>query len=79
MLCFSVAGQALSVPLLALPLLETCVAQLSYCFALQEFVEGLDGIPKDAKQALKQLTPATYIGNAVEQARQIVAKCNALE
>ncbi|KAL3145832.1 hypothetical protein ABBQ38_015205 [Trebouxia sp. C0009 RCD-2024] len=47
--------------------------------SMQEFVEGLDGIPNDAKQALKHLTPATYIGNAFEQARQIVAKCNALE
>ena len=34
----------------------------------QEFVDSLDGIPEKAKQALKQLTPATYIGNAVEQA-----------
>jgi len=41
-------------------------------------VEGLDGIPDDAKQSLKQLTPATYIGNAAEQARQIVAQCKAI-
>ena len=38
---------------------------------LQEFVESIDGIPEGAKDALKQLTPATYIGNAVEQARML--------
>lgn len=42
-------------------------------------MEGLDGIPDDAKQSLKQLTPATYIGSATEQARQIVAQCKAIE
>lgn len=49
------------------------------CSCLQEFVEGLDGIPDDAKQSLKQLTPATYIGNAAEQAKQIVAQCKAIQ
>ena len=48
------------------------------CFCLQDFVEGLDGIPDDAKQSLKYLTPATYIGNAAEQAKQIVAQCKAM-
>ena len=47
--------------------------------ASQESVEGLDGIPGEAKKALKQLTPATYIGNVAEQAKQIVAKCNAIQ
>lgn len=42
-------------------------------------MEGLDGIPGEAKKALKQLTPATYIGNVAEQAKQIVAKCNAIQ
>ncbi len=42
-------------------------------------MEGLDGIPDDAKQSLKQLTPATYVGNAAEQARQIVAQCKAIK
>ncbi len=37
---------------------------------LQRFVDGLD-IPDDAKTALRGLTPAGYIGNAVEQARGI--------
>jgi adenylosuccinate lyase len=38
--------------------------------ALQAFVEALE-IPEEAKQELKALTPANYIGNAVAQARRI--------
>jgi len=38
--------------------------------ALQEFIEGLD-MPEAAKAELIRLTPATYIGNAAEQARRI--------
>lgn len=34
------------------------------------FVDTLD-MPEDAKQALKALTPHTYIGNAVDQAKKI--------
>ena len=37
---------------------------------IQKFVESL-GIPADAKASLLALTPATYIGNAIEQARAI--------
>lgn len=37
---------------------------------LKLFVEGLD-IPAEAKQALIELSPATYIGNAAQQARDI--------
>ncbi len=37
---------------------------------LKRFVDGLD-IPEEAKTALRNLTPAGYIGNAVEQARNI--------
>ncbi len=37
---------------------------------MQEFVQGLE-IPDAAKQQLMQLTPASYIGNASEQARNI--------
>jgi adenylosuccinate lyase len=37
---------------------------------IQRFVESLD-IPADAKTALLALTPALYIGNAIEQARAI--------
>ena len=38
--------------------------------AVQEFVQGLS-IPEDAKRELLQLTPRTYLGNAIEQARAI--------
>ena len=37
---------------------------------MQAFIESLD-LPEQAKDELKALTPATYIGNAVEQARKI--------
>ena len=37
---------------------------------IQRFVETLD-IPADAKAALLNLTPATYIGNAAQQAKLI--------
>lgn len=37
---------------------------------IEQFVETLD-LPDTAKVELKKLTPATYIGNAVEQARAI--------
>lgn len=37
---------------------------------IQRFVSDLD-IPEPAKQSLLALTPATYIGNAIEQARGI--------
>ncbi len=37
---------------------------------LRVFIDGLD-IPDTAKQRLRVLTPAGYIGNAVEQARKI--------
>ena len=38
--------------------------------ALQTFIEGLD-MPAEAKQALRKLTPAAYIGNAADQAKRI--------
>jgi len=38
--------------------------------AFHAFIDGLD-LPNEAKDALKALTPANYIGNAVEQARGI--------
>ncbi len=37
---------------------------------LNTFVDSLD-IPAAAKQELKQLSPASYIGNAAEQAKNI--------
>lgn len=38
---------------------------------MQNFVDGLDGLPEEAKQYLRDLTPATYIGNAAVQAANI--------
>ena len=38
--------------------------------SLKTFIEGLD-IPEQAKQELVKLTPASYIGNAIEQAKSI--------
>jgi adenylosuccinate lyase len=35
-----------------------------------QFVETLE-IPEEAKKILRGLTPANYIGNAVEQAKDI--------
>jgi len=37
---------------------------------LRTFVDGLD-MPEAAKEALRELTPATYIGNAVDQAKNM--------
>jgi adenylosuccinate lyase len=38
--------------------------------ALQEFIDGLD-MPEAAKAELARLTPASYIGNAADQARRV--------
>ena len=38
--------------------------------SLQSFIEGLD-IPQDAKDHLLAMTPASYIGNATAQAKQL--------
>lgn len=38
---------------------------------MQNFVDSLEGLPDDAKQYLRELTPATYIGNAARQAETI--------
>ncbi len=38
--------------------------------SVQAFVQALS-IPEDAKQELLKLTPRTYLGNAIEQARAI--------
>jgi len=37
---------------------------------MRTFVDGLE-LPEEAKAALRELTPLSYIGNAAEQARQI--------
>lgn len=36
----------------------------------KSFIDGLE-IPEEAKQELRSLTPATYVGNATEQAKKI--------
>jgi len=38
---------------------------------MQNFVDGLDGLPAEAKAYLRDLTPATYTGNAAQQAQNI--------
>jgi adenylosuccinate lyase len=38
--------------------------------AIRQFVDGLD-MPEEAKTALKAMTPANYIGNAADQAKNI--------
>ena len=38
--------------------------------ALAAFIDDL-AIPEDAKERLKALTPATYVGNAGQQARGV--------
>lgn len=38
---------------------------------IREFVETLD-VPEEAKQAMRELTPANYIGNAVQQANETI-------
>lgn len=40
------------------------------CVLSREFTAKLD-IPKEAKAALLALTPASYVGNAAHQARQL--------
>jgi adenylosuccinate lyase len=37
---------------------------------MQAFVDSLE-IPTEAKQALRELTPGTYIGNAAAQAKKV--------
>lgn len=37
---------------------------------LHAFIDGLD-MPKQAKEAMRKLTPANYIGNAAEQAKKV--------
>ena len=39
---------------------------------------GIDGIPEGAKAELLALTPATYIGNAAQQAKDIRRQLAAL-
>ena len=47
--------------------------------SMQAFVAGLDGIPEHAKQALQAMTPASYVGNAAEQAHSLRTHLAALQ
>ena len=38
---------------------------------LQAFIRNLEGIPEAEKKRLLEMTPATYIGKAVELAKRI--------
>lgn len=44
-----------------------CVPQGS----MMAFVDGIEGLPQHAKDSLKKLTPANYIGNAAAQAKDL--------
>jgi len=39
--------------------------------SMRAFVSGLEGLPEEAKDAMREWTPRTYIGNAVAQAKAI--------
>lgn len=39
--------------------------------SMRSFVGGLDGLPQEAKQRLLEMTPAAYVGNAAQQAKDI--------
>ncbi len=49
--------------------------------AIAEFVSGpeLDGVPSEHIEALKNLSPATYVGSAAAQAKRIKAQIEALK
>jgi adenylosuccinate lyase len=38
---------------------------------MMHFVDGISGLPEEAKEALKQMSPANYIGNAAQQAKDV--------
>jgi hypothetical protein len=44
---------------------------------MQQFVRDLDGLPEAAKEELAQLTPWTYIGNAVQQVEELPRRLGA--
>jgi adenylosuccinate lyase len=46
--------------------------------SVREFVDGVEGLPEEARAALRALTPATYVGNAAAQARALPARLEAL-
>jgi adenylosuccinate lyase len=38
---------------------------------MQNFVDSLEGLPEEAKQELREMTPSSYTGNAASQAKNI--------
>jgi adenylosuccinate lyase len=46
--------------------------------SMQAFVDGIDDLPEEAKASLRQMSPATYIGNAAAQAKDIKNKIEEL-
>lgn len=46
--------------------------------SMRTFVDGVDGLPAEAREALKELTPAKYVGNAAAQAKDLPARLAAL-
>jgi len=38
---------------------------------MSDFINSLDGLPEEEKAKLKKLTPASYIGNAIEMAKKL--------
>ena len=46
--------------------------------SMRTFVDGVEGLPEEARNALRQLTPANYVGNAAAQAKDLPARLAAL-
>jgi adenylosuccinate lyase len=46
--------------------------------SMRTFVEGVDGLPSDAAAALMAMTPASYVGNAAQQAKDLPARLEQL-
>jgi len=46
--------------------------------SMQTFVDGIDDLPAEAKAGLKEMSPASYIGNAPAQAKDIKNKISEL-
>ena len=46
--------------------------------SMKQFVQGLEGLPREAQARLLAMTPASYVGNAAAQARDIRRQLAAL-
>lgn len=47
--------------------------------SMLQFLDQVEGLPEEAKQELRQLSPSGYIGNAPSQAKDILAKIQDLK